>query len=89
MKVYLSHVLKNDTSGGDMDEKVDHWFYSFEKFHKKYILMPSLSLKTLFIEESLSVTVWSTLVFIGQENETWCYLNAMFKILYFKVFFEN
>ena len=26
--------IKNDTSSGDMDEKVDHWFDSFEIFHK-------------------------------------------------------
>ena len=57
MKYYLNHVLKNDTSSGDMGEKVDHWFDSFEKFHKKYIIMPSLSLNYLFIEESLFVTV--------------------------------
>ena len=57
MKYYLNHVLKNDTSSGDMDEKLGHWFDSFEKFHKKYIIMPSISLNSLFIEESLFVTV--------------------------------
>ena len=39
-KDYLTHVLKNDTSSGDMDEKVDHWLDPFEKSHKKYIIMP-------------------------------------------------
>ena len=34
--------IKNDTSSGDMDERVDHWLDSFEKFHNKYIIMPSL-----------------------------------------------
>ena len=52
MKHYLTHILKNDTSSGDMDEKVDHWLDSSEKFHKKYIIMPSLSLNLLLIEES-------------------------------------
>ena len=42
-----------------MDEKVDHWFDSFEKFHKKYIIIPSLSLISLLIEESLFVTFLS------------------------------
>ena len=57
MKYYWTHVLKNDTSSGDMDKKVNHWLDFFEKFHKKYIIMPSLSLYYLFIEESLFVTV--------------------------------
>ena len=57
MKDYWTHVLQNDTSIGDMDEKVDHWFDSLEKFHKKYIIMPSISLNSLFIEDSLFVTV--------------------------------
>ena len=42
MKDYLTHVLKNDTPSGDMDEKVDNWLDYFEKFHKKYIIMPSI-----------------------------------------------
>ena len=57
MKDYWTHALKNDTSSGDMDEKVDHWLDSSEKFHKKYIIMPSLSLNALFLEESLFITV--------------------------------
>ena len=54
-----THVSKNDTSSGDMDEIVDHCLDSFEKFHKKYIIMPSLSLNYLLIEESLFVTFQS------------------------------
>ena len=50
MKDYWTHVLKNYTSSGDMDEIVDHWLDSFEKFHKKYIIMPSLSLNSLLLE---------------------------------------
>ena len=56
IKDHWTHVLKNDTSSGDMDEKVDHWLDSFEKFHKNHIIMPSLSLNSLLIEESLFVT---------------------------------
>ena len=44
--------IKNDTSSGDMDEKVDPWFDSFENVHKKYIIILSLSLNYLLIEES-------------------------------------
>ena len=51
MKDYLTHVFKNDTSSGDMYEKLYHWLDSFEKFHKKYIIMPSLSLNSLFLED--------------------------------------
>ena len=56
-KDYWTRVLKNDTSSDDMNEKVDHWLDPFENFHKKYIIMPSLSLNYLLIEESLFVTV--------------------------------
>ena len=41
MKHYFTPILKSDTSSGDMNEKVYHWLDSFEKFHKKYIIMPS------------------------------------------------
>ena len=42
MKDYLTHVFKNETSRGGMNEKLDHWFDSYENFHKKYIIMPSM-----------------------------------------------
>ena len=89
IKDYLTHVLKNDTSSGDMDEKVDHWLDSFEKFHKKYIFMPSISLNSLFLEDILFVTVCSPPGFINQENETRCYLNATLQLLYFNVIFRQ
>ena len=54
MKDYWTHVFKNDTSSGDMDEKVDHWFDSFENFHKKYIIMPSLSLNICLLKKVCS-----------------------------------
>ena len=41
MKHYLTNILKIDTSSDDMNEKVEHWFDSFEKYNKKYIIMPS------------------------------------------------
>ena len=68
-----------------MDEMVDHWLVSFEKFHKHYIIMPSLSLNPLLIEESLFVTVRSPPGFINRENDTRCYLNSTFQLLYFNI----
>ena len=59
VKYYWTCVLINDTTSDDMDELVDNCLVSFEKFHKKYIIMPSLSFNPLLIEESLFVTVWS------------------------------
>ena len=87
MKDYWTHLLKNDTSSGDMDEKLDNWLDSFEKFYKKYIIMPSLSLNYLLIEEIFFVTVRSPPGFINRGNETRCYLNATFKLLYSNVIF--
>ena len=52
MKHYLTHILKSDTSSGDINEKVDHWLDSCGNFHKKYIIMPSRSLNSLFLEKS-------------------------------------
>ena len=70
IKDYWNHVFKNDTSSGDMEKMVDHWLVFFEKFHKKYIIMPSLSLNPLLIEEIFFVAVRSPRGFINQENET-------------------
>ena len=80
VKDYWTRVLKNDTTSDDMNEMVDHCLVSFEKFHKQYIIMPSLSFNPLLIEESLFVTVRSPPGFIDQENETRCYLNSTFQI---------
>ena len=57
MKHYLTHILRSENSSGDMNEKVDHWLDSVEKFHKKYIIMPSISLNSSFLEESLFISV--------------------------------
>ena len=68
MKDYLNSIFKNNTSSGDMNEKVDHWLNSFKIFHKKYIIITSTSLNYLFLEESFFVTVRSSPGFINQEN---------------------
>ena len=57
MKQYPNHILKSDTSSGDMNEKVDHWLDYFENFHKKYIIMLLGSFNYSFLEESLYITV--------------------------------
>ena len=83
IKDYWTHLFKNDTSSGDMDEMVDHWLDSFETFHKKYINMHSLSLNSLLIEER------SPSGFNNPENKTRCYFYSNFQLLYFNVFLEN
>ena len=87
MEDYLTQILKIYTSSGDMNEEVDHWLDPFEKFHKKYIIMPSLSLNYYFLEESLFATFRSPPGFINRENETRCYLNATMQLLYFNAIF--
>ena len=72
-----------------MDEMVDHKLVSFGNFHKQYIIMPPLSLNLLLIEESLFVKFRSPPVFINRENETRCYLNSIFQLLYFNVLFRE
>ena len=51
--------------------------------------MPSLSLDSLFLEESFLVNVWSPLGFINREDETRCYLNATLQLLYLNVLFRK
>ena len=72
-----------------MDEMVDHCLVSFEKFHKQYIILPSLSFNPLLIEESSFVTVRSPPSFINREHETRCYLNSTFQHLCFNVLFRE
>ena len=89
MKHYLTHILKSDTSRGDVNKKVDHLLYSFEKFHNKYIIMPQQSLNSSFLEERLFVTVRSRPGFIKRESETICYLNSTFQLLHLNVLFRQ
>ena len=72
-----------------MNEKVDNWLDSFEKFHKKYIIMPSESLNSPLLEERLFITFRSPPGFINQENKTIYDLNATFQMLYFNVLFRQ
>ena len=89
VKDYWASLLKNDTKIYEMDELVDHCLVSFEKFHRQYIIMPSLSFDPLIIEESSFVTVRSPPGFINRENETRCYLNSTFQHLYLNVLFRE
>ena len=89
VKAYWARVLKNDTTIYEMDELVDHCLFSFENFHKQYIIMPSLSSEPLLIEESPFVTVRSPLGLVNRENETRCDLNSTFQHLYYNVLFGD
>ena len=89
MKQYSTHILKSDTSIGDMNEKVHHWLDFLEIFHKKSIIMPSESLNSFLLEDIVFITVQSPPGFISRENETRCYLNATIYLLYFTVLFRQ
>ena len=89
MKHYLTNIFKSNTSSDDIKEKVDHWLDSFEKFHKKDIIMTSESLNYFFPGESWYITVRPPTGFINQENETRCYFNRTIQILYYNVLFRQ
>ena len=50
-------MLKKDTTLFEMNELVDDCLVTFEKFQKQYIIIPSLLLNPLLIEEKPFVTV--------------------------------
>ena len=78
MKQYSTHILKSDTSSGDMNEKVNRWLYLFENFHKKYIIMFSKSLNSSLIEESLFTAVWSPPGLINNMWMEYCFISFIF-----------
>ena len=88
-KKYLTHILKSDTSSGDMNEKLGHWLDSFEKFYKKYIITPIESYNYSFPEESRYIAVRPTPGFINQENEARYYFNETIQLLYSNIIFRQ
>ena len=68
MKYYLTNILKSDTSSGYMNEKVDQWLDSLEKFHNNYIIMPLESLDYSFLKESLYIAVLQPPGFINSRK---------------------
>ena len=72
-------MFKKDTTIYTIDELVGDCLFTFEKFHKQYIIIPSLSLNPLLIEEKPFVTVRSPPGFVNQENEIRCDLNLTFQ----------
>ena len=72
-----------------MNELVDDCLVNFEKFHKQYIIIPSLSLDPLLIEDKVFVQVRSPPGFFNPEKETRFYLNATFQHLYYNVIFRE
>ena len=89
MKHYLTKIFKSDTSSDYIKEKLDNWLDLFEKFHKKYIIMPSDSLDYFFPEDSRYITVISQPGFINRENEKIFYFNATIQLLYCNVIFRQ
>ena len=72
-----------------MTELVDDFLVTFKTFHKQYIIIPSLLLYPLLLEEKPFVTVRSPPGFFNPEKETRCYLNATFQHLYYNVIFRD
>ena len=89
VKGYWDHVLKKDTTLYEMNELLDDCLVTFEKFHKQYIIISSLLLDPLLMEEKPFVTVLSPPGFVNPENETRCYLNSTFQHLYYNVLFRD
>ena len=81
VKDYWARVLKKDTTLFEMNELVDDCLVNFEKFHKQYIIVPSLSLHPLLIEETPFTTVQSPPGLFNPVKDTRCYLNATFQQL--------
>ena len=89
VKGHWARVLKKDKTLFEMNELVDDCLVTFEKFQKQYIIIPSLLLDPLFIEEKPFVTFRSPPGFVNPENETRCYLNSTFQHLYYNVIFRE
>ena len=89
VKLYWSRVLIQEPTLFQMNEVVNDCLVSFEKFQKQYIIIPSLSLHPLLIEEKPFITVQSTPGFFHLEKETRCYLNATFQHLYYNDLFRE
>ena len=83
----LDWHIKIDTSSCDMNEKVEHWLDTFEKFHKKYIIIPFEWLNYYFFKGSLYIIVKSPPGFINQENDRRFDLNATIQLLYCNILF--
>ena len=85
----MGPCIKKETTLFAMNELVDDCLVTFKKFHKQYIIIPSLSLDPLLIEEKPLFQVRSPPGFFNPEKETICYLNAIFQHLYHNVLFRE
>ena len=72
-----------------MNEVVDDCLVTFDNFQKQYIIIPSLSLNPLLLEEKPFITVRSPPGLFNPEKYTRCYLNATFQHLYYIVLFRE
>ena len=89
VKQYWARVLIQEPTLFQMNEVVDDCLVTFENFQKQYIIIPSLSLNPLLLEEKPFITVRSPPGFFNQGKDTRCYLNAMFQHLYYNVLFRE
>ena len=89
MRKYLTNILRCDTSSDNMKEKIDLWLYSFEKFHKTFIIIPTELYNNSFTKESRYITIISLPGFVSQENERIYYFNSTIELLYWNVLFQQ
>ena len=89
VKGYWARVLKKDTTLFEMNELVDDCLVTSEKFQKQYIIIPSLSLHPLLIEETPFTTVQPPPGLFNPVKDTRCYLNTTFQHLYYNVLFRE
>ena len=85
----MGPCIKKDTPLFEINGLVDDCLVTFEKFHKQYIIIPSLSLDPLLLEEKPFITVRSPPGFFNPEKDTRFYLNATFQQLYYNVLFRE
>ena len=57
VKRYWARALIQEPTLSPMNEMVDDCLGTFEKFQKQYIIIPSLSLNPLLLEEKPFITV--------------------------------
>ena len=89
VKRYWDRALIQEPTLSSMNKVVVYCLVKFDNFQKQYIIIPSLSLNPLLLEEKPFITVQSPPGFFDQGKYTRCYLNATFQHLTYNVLFRE
>ena len=89
MTQFLSNIIIWYTQSDAMKENLDYWLDKFEKFHQKYIIIPTESSNYSFPEESRYIVFTKHPAFINQEKRARCYFNETIQLLYWIVLFRK